>query len=167
MSPQTTISLVDNRIPLLLRILPQEIDAIVQKTALDIGEDAETSMSGEKHGRLYRIKAMTVGAKGRRGKGLIAAGAKARNGRVTVGYKVHRASAAGEAPAIDTGNLANSIQTRKTGQGSAVVEVGAEYGLPLELGTRKMAARPFMRPAADRGWPKFLEALKQLEARLK
>lgn len=167
MSPQTTIRLTDYRIPEILAKLPIALDTIVQETALGIQGDAQESMSGDKHGRLYKMKAMTVGAKGKRGKGLIAAGMRARNGRVTVGYKVRRASAPGEAPAIDTGTLANSIQARKTGLGSAVVEVGAEYGTHLELGTRKMAARPFLKPATERAWAKFLEALAGLEAMLK
>ncbi len=167
MSPQTTISLTDYRIPEILAKLPIALDTIVQETALGIQGDAQESMSGDKHGRLYRIKAMTVGAKGKRGKGMIAAGMRSRNGRVTVGYKVHRASAPGEAPAIDTGYLVNTIQTRKTGTGSAQVSVGADYAAPLEFGTRKMAARPFLRPAADRAWAKFMELLAGLEAMLK
>lgn len=167
MSPQTTIRLTDYRIPEILQKLPLALDTIVQETALEIQGDAQESMSGEKHGRLYRGKAITVGAKGKRGRGMMAAGMRARNGRVTVGYKVRRASAPGEAPAIDTGNLVNSLETRKTGVGSAVVEAGAEYAAALEFGTRKMAPRPFLRPAADRAWAKFLEALSGLEAMLK
>jgi len=60
----------------------------------------------------------------------------------------HRASAPGEPPASDTGNLVNSIHTEYdaatlTGR----VVVGAEYGLYLEYGTQHMEARPFMRRA--------------------
>jgi len=65
----------------------------------------------------------------------------------------HQASAPGEPPASDTGTLVNSIETSydfKALSGSVVVR--AAHGPPLEFGTRKMAARPFMRPAlANKG----------------
>jgi hypothetical protein len=60
------------------------------------------------------------------------------------------ASAPGDAPNTDTGNLVNSIQVERAGTLRRLVNVGAEYGLPLELGApgRNIAARPFMGPAA-------------------
>lgn len=62
----------------------------------------------------------------------------------------HRVSAPGKPPALDMGNLMNSIQSRVT-VGAAIVkgEVGSDidYALYLEIGTSKMAARPFLRPA--------------------
>jgi len=62
--------------------------------------------------------------------------------------KPHKASASGEAPATDTGELVSSIivDGRKK-----EIEVGAEAGAPyaewLEGGTRAMKARPFLQPA--------------------
>lgn len=58
----------------------------------------------------------------------------------------------GEPPAVVTGNLRNSILAKAGSDGSREwwVRVGAEYGVYLEFGTAKMAARPFMRPAAER-----------------
>lgn len=66
----------------------------------------------------------------------------------------HKASAPGEPPASDTGRLLNSIgHTMYDGaQGrSARVSAKTKYALWLELGTRYMAPRPFMRPALDIG----------------
>lgn len=59
----------------------------------------------------------------------------------------HQASAPGEPPASDTGNLVNSITTRYAGEYSGFVTVGAEYGPYLEYGTQKMEPRPFARIA--------------------
>lgn len=62
----------------------------------------------------------------------------------------HRASAPGEAPASDTGRLLGSLNTETRRERDAVVGVvsaTAEYALPLELGTEKIAARPFMVPS--------------------
>lgn len=59
-------------------------------------------------------------------------------------------SAAGEAPAVDTGALKNSINTTKIADAHYEVHDGVEYGVHLEFGTEKMAARPFMLPAAER-----------------
>lgn len=66
----------------------------------------------------------------------------------------HVASAPGEPPNADTRLLDTSIET--TGDpGALKVEVSsnAPYSVPLEDGSSKMAARPFMRPAsiANRG----------------
>ena len=81
---------------------------------------------------------------------------------------MHQASAAGETPAVDTGRLRASITTAWPGgrsQGGKdaiesppkefrrfVVRVGTnvEYGVYLELGTSKLAPRPFLRPALER-----------------
>lgn len=64
------------------------------------------------------------------------------------GNVTHQASAPGQAPATDTGNLVNSIGWNIDAR-TLVAEVfaSAVYAVPLELGTRKMAARPFLDPA--------------------
>ena len=67
----------------------------------------------------------------------------------------HRASAPGEAPATDFGVLVGSISTVPSSdptEAEAYVIVAAEYGAALELGREdgSIAARPFLRPAADR-----------------
>ena len=46
---------------------------------------------------------------------------------------------------------------------SAIVAVGASYGLFVEYGTSKMAARPFLIPAAEKVQPAFLAAMSRLE----
>lgn len=64
--------------------------------------------------------------------------------------KAHTASAPGEAPAVDTGRLRQSIVANKLDPGHWQVGTNVEYALHLEYGTRKMSARPFMRPAFER-----------------
>lgn len=77
------------------------------------------------------------------------------------GTKLHTASAAGEAPATDSGVLASSITTdvdRDSSDDTLVGFVkahasdgsGGNYALHLEFGTRTMAARPFMQPALQK-----------------
>ena len=63
---------------------------------------------------------------------------------------------------VDTGHLRNSIGT--TTHSPTSVEVGptASYGIYLELGTYKMAAQPYMGPAADAVEPLFVAAIEQL-----
>lgn len=72
---------------------------------------------GPKTGRLYRIK-----------------GRKRR----------HRASAPGEAPANLTGRLQKSVNFIVNGHDEMKFGDQAEYGLFLELGTRKMKPRPHL-----------------------
>lgn len=62
----------------------------------------------------------------------------------------HKASAPGQAPATDLGRLVGSIRYEKASQMRATVGAYAVYAAYLEFGTRKMAARPFMRPAAEK-----------------
>jgi len=82
-------------------------------------------------------------------------------------YGKHQASAPGEAPAVDTGHLRAGIQGWMTSKVSAVVGVLAEYGAALEYGTTRMAARPFMTPAAEKGRRWFMAQMKDLEGRLR
>lgn len=78
---------------------------------------------------------------------------------------IHRASAPGEAPANDTGRLANSLATYLVrAQNYAIVTAGrgiARYAALLEFGTRRMAARPFLFPAAERNRQWINERMKK------
>lgn len=64
--------------------------------------------------------------------------------------KPHTASAPGDIPAIDNGELWQSIQVQKQAQAHYRVGTGENYALYLEYGTRLVEARPFMRPAIQR-----------------
>ena len=63
----------------------------------------------------------------------------------------HKASAGGESPATDTGNLVGKIVIDKaTNEGdTAFVSSNAKYSRYLEEGTKQMKARPFMEPALE------------------
>ena len=64
--------------------------------------------------------------------------------------RTHRASAAGEPPAADTGYLHSNIFMDIDSDGlGASVESRAEYSAYLEFGTADLAARPFMQPALE------------------
>mgnify|MGYP003144196737 CR=1 FL=1 len=77
--------------------------------------------------------------------------------------RTHTASASGEAPASDTGFLANNIITRTEPNGlSGEVVSQAEYSEYLEFGTGTMGARPFMHPALEQNRPKILARLRKL-----
>jgi len=70
----------------------------------------------------------------------------------------HKASAPGEPPAPDTGQLVKSILWKRTdgpGPIDAKVDAGSAVlkSLFLEYGTRRMAARPAFRPALARILP--------------
>lgn len=133
------IKIVYNRLPELARRFPVEIGLIVKDTALEVEATAKKSMAEEKSGRVY-----------------------------VHGDIGHQASAPGEAPAIDTGNLV-SLHTKMTSQTSAIVGTNAEYAAALEFGRADghIAARPFLRPAARKAREHFINRLKMLEGRLR
>ena len=59
----------------------------------------------------------------------------------------HQASAPGEAPAADTGDLHGAVTTVPISDVRFEVEANAAHAAPLELGTENMEPRPFMVPA--------------------
>ena len=87
------------------------------------------------------------------------------------GGKSHQASAAGEYPASDTGNLASNINVQiQTGGLSGTVESKAAYSSYLEpsgveFGTSTSGARPFMQPSAERARPFIRKKFAELKAK--
>lgn len=78
--------------------------------------------------------------------------------------RTHQASAPGEAPATDTGRLANSVVTEDSGPLEVEVLTEVEYGPYLEFGTRNIAQRPNWVPSVEDELPKFL---RRVEAALR
>lgn len=79
-------------------------------------------------------------------------------------YGDHQASAPGEPPASDTGNLARSITVDGlTTEDSAVITVRSPYAAALEFGTDdgKIAERPFLRPAVAAHKQMLIDLLKE------
>lgn len=67
-------------------------------------------------------------------------------------YGKHVASAPGQPPSPDFGTLRSSVSWEVAKDAKGLVgRVGTnlEYGKHLELGTKRIAARPFLRPALD------------------
>ena len=75
--------------------------------------------------------------------------------------RTHKASAPGEAPATDTGLLANSIQADIEGR-QATVFTNTEYAPWLEFGTQSIEPRPFMFPAMEKERPKWESRLNRI-----
>lgn len=65
---------------------------------------------------------------------------------------------------VDTGTLRRSIHTTKPTEMSRAIGPSVEYGKYVEWGTHRMAARPYMTPAAEAERPRFVEAMKKLLA---
>jgi hypothetical protein len=78
------------------------------------------------------------------------------------GGRIHVASAPGEPPAIDYGNLMGSVSHEMISDMTGEVNIGAEYAVVLELGGARMEARPFAQPAAEKVWPEFEKAMESL-----
>lgn len=76
-----------------------------------------------------------------------------------VGYNFHRASARGEAPANDTGGLANATRSKKTGEMRNKVSNSKKYASRLDA--KEGLNRPFFESTAEEYKPKFLENLEE------
>lgn len=124
----TQVILKENHFPAIIKGMETNAGRAVRETIFDIESRSKALMAGAKSGEMYARP----------------------NGRM------HQASAPGEAPAIDTGNLVNSIQTQMIGASSGIVFTNAEYAPVLELGGVKMEPRPFFTPATAAAWPDFL-----------
>jgi len=76
--------------------------------------------------------------------------------------RITRSSAPGEAPAVQTGRLRASIHYKAPDPLTRLIGTNLDYGYWLEIGTSKMAARPFLRPAFKQVSPKIVKMLKGL-----
>lgn len=110
----------------------------LQRAAIWMVADVKQSMEGNRFG--FVSKVLTRGPrKGRR-------------------VKVRHPSPPGQPPAVQTGRLRASIAWGFVGPQVARVGTNVKYAPALELGTKYMAPRPFLRPAIDRlrnEWPRF------------
>lgn len=61
-----------------------------------------------------------------------------------------------------TGALSGSINMKKINSGEYWVQDGVDYGLYQEMGTYKMAAHPFLRPAVEKIGRQLEERFKRL-----
>ena len=117
--------------------MAREIDEVCENTALDIQARAQMAiMNPPKSGRIYRR-----------------------------GNVAHQASAPGEAPATDTGNLVNSAYTKKLADADYETGFTVEYAAPLEFGTAKIEPRPYLRPAVEAVRKAFIAAIKRIVER--
>ena len=62
---------------------------------------------------------------------------------------------------VDTGNLRNSItHAVESGEDAVYVGTNVEYAPYVEMGTRRTAAQPFLRPAATEHGDQYRQVLK-------
>lgn len=63
---------------------------------------------------------------------------------------------------VDTGELRDSIHTETDGDLRAAVGTNVAHGPPNEYGTARMAAQPFLTPAAEAARPGFAAAMTRI-----
>lgn len=127
MSDPTGADGISKRLEQLAKTMGATVNNGIVKTAIDVRNDAITSIQREQSsGQVY-----------------------------TRGSITHLASAPGDAPNTDTGNLVRNIAFENPRQGLAFVGTSVEYGKHLEFGTRAMDARPWLRPAMDKNQSKL------------
>jgi phage gpG-like protein len=83
------------------------------------------------------------------------------------GEKIHRASAPGEAPATDWGDLVNSTYLTKVDDYTAAIGSRLAYAFYLEFGTLRMEPRPSWVPAAEKNAPRLEKRLARIIAQAK
>lgn len=142
--------------------MAREIDEVCGATANDIQARAVLAIQNPpKTGRIYELGETQVSFKTAKGQ---AVAFTARKGQAS---KLHQASAPGEAPATDTGMLANSAYTKKMGESDYETGFTAEYAAHLEFGApnAKIAPRPYLRPAVEAVRQAFVAAIKRIVER--
>ena len=63
---------------------------------------------------------------------------------------------------VDTGRLRNSITHAQESEDTEVIGTNVEYAPYVELGTSRMSARPFLRPAAEGHTAEYIAILKTI-----
>jgi hypothetical protein len=141
--------------------LKSAVEKLVERTAFDYERQVKEQMRQPKHGRVYRRGRITKAASPKLPAGLRTYQTAKGKRRAVVGYKIHRASAPGEAPATDSSILINSIKVKPEGT-RAVITVGAPYGGVLEY----KKDRAVFEPTLERMRPGFLRDVNQEVNRL-
>lgn len=62
----------------------------------------------------------------------------------------------------DTGRLQNSITHAQFDENTEVIGTNVEYAPYVELGTMKMSAKPFLRPAAENHTAEYTAVIKSI-----
>jgi hypothetical protein len=132
----------------------------VAQAAADYVGRVKEKMRAPKSGRTYRRAAITRAASPDLPKGLTSRTGPGGSVRLVVGYQIHRASAPGEAPAVDTSILINSIFVRPIMGLRIVIVVLAEYAAAVE------AIRPVFEPTLAEIEPDFVRDVNEEVARL-
>lgn len=127
---------VKDKTPELFQKMEKAVSRFIRKGAFYIQGRLPTSMAEPKSGKAY--------PRGKEG--------------------VHIASAPGESPAVDSGNLTGSISVLIENSLEAKIGTPVEYALYLEEGTSRMAARPLWERTAKESLP-TLETILQAEIR--
>jgi hypothetical protein len=148
-----SVVVVKNVMGLTLAQMRGAVSSAIFEIGLEIEAEAKKRIqTGPKSGRVYRRSAIKrkYAVRGQRAVMLRAIGGRGKSlqggkAAFVVGYRVHRASASGEAPATDLGGLVNSIRAVRRNPGLVEVVASAEYAGVLE----ERRNRPFMRPAAE------------------
>lgn len=135
-------ALFKSNLPSIEKALEKEMVLRVRACTQVVRTETLRVLSGPRHGRHYYL-VTTKTATARRARG----GKRPPVGLGSRGGKLHIASAAGEAPATMYGRLRQSVKTRvESDSESATGYVGTdlEKGLRLQMGTRRMAPRPWL-----------------------
>lgn len=125
--------------------LQRRASALVQGIAASIEADIKAQFKEPKSGRIYNRSGKRKGRRGKKSSG-----------------RRHQASAPGEAPAIDYGNLHNSTRWVSETKFRAIVGSGTDYAELLEFGGAKLKPRPFFGPAFARHRALFEAGMKSL-----
>lgn len=158
MSAKLTLTIDDARLKTLGAEAHKQFSRVVKEAAHGVQAHAKVAIrSGPKTGRIYELGESEVSFVTKAGKSVAFT---ARKGKKA---KQHQASAPGEAPANEVGNLAAGIRARRTGKLSAEVTVAAEYGATLEFGSAdgRIAPRPFLGPAVEHVRPQFEDDVRE------
>lgn len=83
----------------------------------------------------------------------------------SVSGKNHVPSLPGEPPNNDTGVLKSHIEAVQTAPLRAEASSNAPYAVPLEAGSSKMAARPYMGPATRNKKPEIIAKVQEAVAK--
>lgn len=136
------------------------IAAALANSTAELEADIKTNIQRSRPtGRTYR-RAPIVRKESRRNSGLRLRKLRRPGGSVLiVGYTFHRASAPGQPPAINSSRLINSIRGLKIAKFRFRINVGVEYGLPLD--DPAGLNRPFFSSRVDRYRPIFFNNVRR------